>query len=43
MKNRCQKMDQRTKKRDIAAAVPPVKQQGIDKKGGIVIEDEQQE
>jgi DNA-binding transcriptional MerR regulator len=36
-------MDQRTKNRDIAAVVPPVKQQDIDKNGGIVIEKEQQE
>ena len=36
-------MDQRTRNRDIAAAVPPVKQQDIDKNGGIVIEKEQQE
>ena len=43
MKNRYQKMDQRTKKRDIAGALPPVKQQDIDKKRGIVIEKEQQE
>ncbi len=36
-------MDQRTKNRDIAAAVSPVKQRDSDKNGGIVIEKEQQE
>ena len=42
-KKRYQNMDRRTKNRDVAAAVPPIKQRESETNQGIVIEKEQQE